>query len=180
MVSRTAGTPLRPAAGQGDGLTHRTRFQRLREERPLVHDGSSRRATFSHLQTLVSCLVITVVHPTSIAHLHTLQSFGHRLAIETSHPHHIDSYHVSTCFVTRDLHWLFRWSGPFPTHDQDLWIRTSVPKTNFWPCERGPLRPKTSVNPKGSVKQCVGKKGRFRTFWWSIVDHIVPKTETVF
>ena len=149
MGSRIAGTPLRPAAGEGDGLTDQTRFQQrrepprarecLREERSLVHDGSPRRTTFSHLQTLVSCLVITVVHPTSIAHLHTLQSFGHRLAIETSHPHHIDTYHVSTCFVTRDLHCLFRWSGPFPTHDQDLWIRTSVPKTNFWPCERGPF-----------------------------------------
>ena len=48
------------------------------------------------------CARITVVHLTSIAHPHTLPSFGHKLGIETRHPHDIRSYHAPHCFVTRD------------------------------------------------------------------------------
>ena len=45
----------------------------------------------------MSCLT-AVEHPTSIAPLHTLQSFGRRLGIEPGHPHHICSYRVPHIF----------------------------------------------------------------------------------
>ena len=33
---------------------------------------------------------------------------------------------------------MFRWLGPFPTHDQDLLIRTSGKKVLFWAFGKGP------------------------------------------
>ena len=43
------------------------------------------------------------------------------------------------------------------------------------------LRPKTSVNPRKSVKNSVsGKNDRFGTVLGSTVDHIVPRKEPLF
>ena len=42
------------------------------------------------------------------------------------------------------------------------------------------FRPKTSTNTRESVKQCVWKNDPFGIFLASVVDHIVPKKETMF
>ena len=47
--------------------------------------------------------------------------------------------------------------GPFPTHDWDLWNRTSGQKRIFGRLEWD-LRPKTSVNPRESVEKTMRRE----------------------
>ena len=90
--------PHRPSAG-----THAVR----RGSSINVGSGHGSRTLWCLRDSGLSCLTFTVVHLTSIAHLLTLQSLGHRPAIETSHLHHMYLHHVSSGSVTRDLHcWL--------------------------------------------------------------------------
>ena len=91
--------PHRPSAG-----THAVR----RGSFINVGSGHGSRTLWCLRDSGLSCLTFTVVHLTIFAHLLTLQSLGHRPAIETSHLHHMYLHHVSSGCVTRDLHccWL--------------------------------------------------------------------------
>ena len=67
----------------------------------VAFEPSSRLGFFSsRCHESLSCFTIAVVLPNISSHC---SHFGHRLAIETSRPHHMCSHHVSSCFVARDL-----------------------------------------------------------------------------
>ena len=63
-----------------------------------------------------------------------------------------------------DIYRVFRWLGPFPTHDQDLWIRTSGEKVLFLAFGLGP-RAKIVGKSQGKCKnKALGKMANFGPF----------------
>ena len=76
---------------------------------------------------------------------------------------------------------VFRWLGPFPTYDQDLWNRTSLQKTHVGAFGIGLSAENVAKSQGICKKQCVGKNGCFSDFFFeSMDDHAVPMKETLF
>ena len=73
---------------------------------------------------------------------------------------------------------MFRWLGPFPTHDYDLWNRTSGQKVPFWAFGIGPSAEVVGKS-QGEVykNNALGKNDHVWTFFGSMDGHIVPTTE---
>ena len=62
---------------------------------------------------------------------------------------------------------MFRWLGPFPTHDYDLWNRTSGQKVPFWAFGIGPSAEIVGKS-QGEVykNNALGKNDHVWTFFW--------------
>ena len=70
-------------------------------------------------------------------------------------------------FIFFDNYRVFRWLGPFSTHDWDLWNRTSGKKCAFWEAfGAGPLAEKRRQIPGEMLKpMCLGKCPFSDLFW---------------
>ena len=61
-------------------------------------------------------------------------------------------------------YWVFRWLGPFPTHDLDLWIRTSGEKRRFWAFGFGPRAKIVGKSQEKCKNKALGKMANVGPF----------------
>ena len=76
---------------------------------------------------------------------------------------------------------VFPWLGPFPTHDWDLWIRTSGKKVPFWAFGLAPSAENVDKSQGKRKNNALGKMTVFGLFFcWPMDGHGVPKQESMF